>query len=713
MRLLLLLLVLSTSVTAQTDPDALVPVWSPSPPWLDAVDAGRRYFDGGLDYGTNFVFSSVPDREIPPVRVVFSESITTTARVFDFRDGLRDLGPGTFQGAAYDLSDPQAPRRLNVGFLEDDRLSTPDALWNPDGSVTGAHEYLFVFDSDYVEGAPQYAGQTLYELDVAYGLAARIADGRAFYEGDLEMALTPPPLRDVVANAIENGTAEITWVAADYVSSPTVEIREGTTVLTTAPATDGSVTLTGLDPDRVLTLTVERAGLPASARTVTVRARVSLGIAATSSLDPGRATSSTYGDLWGYTAPDGTEYALLAARATGLSILDITSAPEAPPVEVGFLPMVPGASDAKDVKVYGHHAYVVHERGPIQIVDLANPAAPTEVGQLDVQPGVASGGSHNVLVARDHLWVTGGRTTGNAGVRVYALTDPTAPVLVGEFQPTHHSRAYYHDFEVVGDRAYGPAIYDGSGVDVLDVSDPSDIQLVTTFTYPGAGAHNTCTSEDGQTVYVGDEIGSQGHWMRIFDVSDIQDPELVGEIIVDRQASVHNCTIRDGRLYVAHYTEGLRVFDITTDPHAPVEVAFYDTYRQPGYDYLGAWTAYPYFASGKVIVSDMVSGLWVVTLESLATATEVETPPIGGLRVWPNPTRAAATLAYDLVAPSRVRLTLHDALGREVAEVADRPAEAGVHRARIDTSGLPAGLYLARLVIGGQAVASVPVTVVR
>ena len=709
MRLLLfaLLTLAASAAAAQADLDV---AWEPGPEWLAPVDVNRRFFDGAIDYGTNFVFSSLPGREIPPVQIVFSESMRSVGRAFDFRDGLRDLGEARFRGAAYDVSDPAQPRRLNVGFIEDRRQSTFDAVWNPDGSASGGYEYLFVFDSDYVASAPQYAGETLYGLDVAYGLALRLANGRALYESRLELALTPPPLRDVIATAVENGTVDLSWVAADYVSAPTVEVRDGATVLASAPASDGGLTLDGLDPDRTYALTVERVGH--GTRTVQVRPRVSLGVAQASSLDPGRAGGSTYGDVWGYTAPDGTEYALLAGRGGGVSVLDITAAPQAPPVEVAFVPLAAGGLDAKDVKVYGHHAYVVHEVGPIQILDLTNPAAPVEVGLLDVQPGVAQGGSHNVLVARDHLWVTGGRTSGNAGLRVYSLADPAAPVLVGGFRPEHQAVPYYHDFEVRGNRGYGPAIYSGGGVDVLDVSDPADVQLITTFTYPGAGAHNTCTSEDGNTVYVGDEIGTQGQWTRIFDVSDVQDPELVGEIVVDGQASVHNCYVRDGRLYIAHYTEGLRVFDLA-DPHAPVEVAFLDTYRQPGYGYAGAWTAYPYFESGKVVVSDMQTGLWVTTLGAMSTPTEPEPAASSGLRVWPNPARSHSTVAFDLVAPARVRLALVDALGREVVVVDEREAAAGPLRQRVETAGLPAGVYLVRLTVDGVGRAGVPVTVVR
>ena len=691
-------------------------VWSPAPRWLDGVAVNRRYFGGGLDYGTRFVTSTVADRDVPPVEVVFDAGLLTTARVFDYGNGLRDLGTGTFQGAAYDVSDPARPRRLNVGFLEDPRGGTADRLWNPNGSATGAREYLLVFASDYLKGTSQYTGKTAYGLDTYYGLAARVADGHALYEQPATLALTPAPLRDVAASAIDNGQAQVSWTAAAYTGGTTVRVLDGAAVLAAVPAGAGTVMLNGLDPARRYALTVSLsggAGVVAEA-TVEVQPSVSIGVAAESRLDPGRAGRSGYGDTWGYTAPDGTEYGLLAVRDGGLSVIDVTAAPAGPPVEVAFVASPPGATDAKDVKVYRHYAYLVHETGPVQILDLSDPSAPVEVGRLDVQPGVASGGAHNVVVARDHLWVVGGRTAGTspggAGLRVYSLADPAAPALVGTFRPDHQPVPYYHDFEVRGGRAYGSAIYSGGGVDVLDVADPAAIRHVSTFTYPGAGAHNTCATQDGRTVYVGDEIGTAGNWIRIFDAST-DDPELVGEVVVDRRAAVHNCYVRGSRLYVAHYTEGLRVFDVT-DPHRPVETARLDTYRQPGYGYRGAWTAYPYFASGKVIVSDMQTGLWVATLDQPVDAAAAPAPG-AGLRVWPNPARGVATAAYALLAPSRVRVSLLDVLGREVAVAEDGVRPAGPHRARLDTAGLPAGLYVVRLAVDGQVQSSQPVTVVR
>ncbi|MEM0963863.1 MAG: hypothetical protein AAGK21_15150, partial [Bacteroidota bacterium] len=123
--------------------------WSPEPRWLDGADAGRTYFDGGLDFGANFVFTTVTDAEVAPVLLRFDASLETIVRVFDYRRGLQDTGRGIFAGEAYDVSDPDRPRRLNVGLIEDVQGALGDGRWGPDGSSTGGFEWLVVFASDY------------------------------------------------------------------------------------------------------------------------------------------------------------------------------------------------------------------------------------------------------------------------------------------------------------------------------------------------------------------------------------------------------------------------------------------------------------------------------------------------------------------------------------------------------------------------------------
>ena len=81
------------------------------------------------------------------------------------------------------------------------------------------------------------------------------------------------------------------------------------------------------------------------------------------------------------------------------------------------------------------------------------------------------------------------------------------------------------------------------------------------------------------------------------------------------------------------------------------------------------------------------------------------------LSASPNPSRGAAAVSFRLPSAQRVRLTLHDALGREVARLADGVRAAGPHRVATP-AGLAPGVYLARLAAGG-AVATRTLAVVR
>jgi hypothetical protein len=67
-----------------------------------------------------------------------------------------------------------------------------------------------------------------------------------------------------------------------------------------------------------------------------------------------------------------------------------------------------------------------------------------------------------------------------------------------------------------------------------------------------------------------------------------------------------------------------------------------------------------------------------------------------GLRVHvsPNPARDRATISYQLPAPGRVRIALHDITGRQRQLLLDAGQPAGNHCLPVALSNLPAGLYL-------------------
>ena len=66
------------------------------------------------------------------------------------------------------------------------------------------------------------------------------------------------------------------------------------------------------------------------------------------------------------------------------------------------------------------------------------------------------------------------------------------------------------------------------------------------------------------------------------------------------------------------------------------------------------------------------------------------------LTVFPNPATDQATLRFAVTEAQAATLVIYDALGREVARPVDG-AVSGSVEASFDASGLPAGLYVARL----------------
>jgi hypothetical protein len=95
---------------------------------------------------------------------------------------------------------------------------------------------------------------------------------------------------------------------------------------------------------------------------------------------------------------------------------------------------------------------------------------------------------------------------------------------------------------------------------------------------------------------------------------DIDNPVLTGFYTGPKESIDHNLYIRGNYAYLSNYTSGLRIIDITDIGNANLtEVASFDTY--PTNDtatFNGAWSNYPYFSSGIVIMSDYQGGLFIL-----------------------------------------------------------------------------------------------------
>lgn len=112
------------------------------------------------------------------------------------------------------------------------------------------------------------------------------------------------------------------------------------------------------------------------------------------------------------------------------------------------------------------------------------------------------------------------------------------------------------DYALVGFGSATPA-EDGTGVHIVDVTDPADPELVSTVT--GVGGFDI-KSRNG---YMYSVTGGERSPGAIVDIADPGSPEVVGEF-----PGSHNLFVTDdGLLILSH--PGLRIYDLVEDPEAP------------------------------------------------------------------------------------------------------------------------------------------------
>ncbi len=316
-----------------------------------------------------------------------------------------------------------------------------------------------------------------------------------------------------------------------------------------------------------------------------------------------------YNDVWGYVAPGGSEYALLGV-VNGTSIVNVTNPGTA--YETGF---IPGSfSIWRDMKTFGTFAYVTTEASDqgLQIIDLSDPENP--VLAAEYHAGADSfQTAHNLYIeegaGRAYLCGANGVPPGNPRTFILDLAaDPTNPPVLG-----FYTDAYVHDLYVRDNVAYLAEINDWA-FSVFDVSNAqSPVRLAGPVNYPCAKTHNLWLSGSGDVLATTDEI--YGGFVWFWDVRDLGNITASSKYAVaDPATIVHNVTMKDETAYIAYYTDGLHIVDVS-DPVVPARVGFYDTSAGPNGEFESSWGVYPFLPSGRVLVSDRSRGLLVLEVD--------------------------------------------------------------------------------------------------
>ena len=352
---------------------------------------------------------------------------------------------------------------------------------------------------------------------------------------------------------------------------------------------------------------------------------------------------------WGYTAPDGSRYALMGT-AKGIVVLDLRDTHNVRVVDEIDGPTnthVPGIY-WREMRVYGSHAYIVSKhdnvRGGIMILDLS--ALPASVRYIkSVVPHDGSLTAHTVdidtargllyLQRRSNLMAPASAAlprlfdkpgaagasasdgehdehnaaTANFGsVEIWDIkTDPENPRYVTTFNQNRS----VHDMTAIGNYCY-IAEGEANSFSIWDVSNPAAPALVVRWSVAsGNFAHNIWPSGDGSFVVTTEEFPN-GLPARVWQLNGSNPPTQLASFKVG-SGTPHNVVMEGRMAYLSHYSEGAAAVDLS-NPAAPKVVMRVDTSPATGPDLNGCWGVYKFPGVPLMMCSDIGTGFHLIAI---------------------------------------------------------------------------------------------------
>jgi choice-of-anchor B domain-containing protein len=358
--------------------------------------------------------------------------------------------------------------------------------------------------------------------------------------------------------------------------------------------------------------------------------------------------------IWGYTAPDGSRYALMGT-AKGILVLDLRDS-----AKPRIVDEIDGPTNTpspgiywREMRVYGSHAYIVSEqdnvRGGVMILDLSAlptsvrfvksfaprdgtlrahtididttrglaylqrpfsvaPPAPAPIGAplLDAPGAAVFGNAGAAYHATEGEHEHGGPTDGS--IEVWDLkTDPENPRYVTTFNLNRS----VHDMTAIGTQVF-VAEGTSNSYSIWDVQNPAAPTLKVRWVgTPGNFAHNIWPSGDGTFVITTEEVPA-GLPARVWKLNGAAAPTQLSSFKVGT-GTPHNVIMEGNMAYLSHYTEGAVAVDLS-NPAAPKVVTRVDTSSLSGSGYDGCWGVYKFPTLPLMMCSDISTGFHLISI---------------------------------------------------------------------------------------------------
>jgi hypothetical protein len=269
-----------------------------------------------------------------------------------------------------------------------------------------------------------------------------------------------------------------------------------------------------------------------------------------------------------------------ATGGVGLWIVDVSD--PANPQAVSTVEL----GEAYGVAVNGRYAYLAV--GSVVPVDISDPSKPVEAGQ-----GTAYGSANGIAVVGSVAYVADGSAlqvinvhdpahlqavdrctacgagplaisgssnllwtvTGNSGLQVIDVTNPSQPRARGAYQTSSYANAV----SVSGQNAYVACWT--TGLQIIDIEDPDNPQL--------RGEWSTNGETKGVVVSGASAYRASGAaGLRVIDISDPTEPELAGSFVTG--GSTDFLAVSGQFAYVGDSNTGLQVIDSSDPAHLQV-----------------------------------------------------------------------------------------------------------------------------------------------
>lgn len=346
-----------------------------------------------------------------------------------------------------------------------------------------------------------------------------------------------------------------------------------------------------------------------------------------------------YTDIWGYTAPDGKEYAIIGSTKS-VGVYDVTNCAN-PILKYEFVDGLTDNNFWRDFKCYGNFVYGSADTGSegLEVFNL------TDINNITVnQITTHFLKAHNLFIdtANARLYVAGARDSNsniNNWIIIYDISTPANPVLLKKVQLNSlpgmqgSPNLYMHDIFVENNIAYISQGY--AGFYVWDCTDVDNItylgHLEDTNQYNHSSWKHPNFQGDSSYFYVAEEVPAGSPIKVILTVDNGADHTVVLkkkfknplEAPTYTNVRPHNPFVKDNGLYISYYHDGIQVYDVT-DPEKPYRAAYYDTFinnngfgyninNDNGFD--GAWGVYPFLSSGCILAADITYGLVTLKLK--------------------------------------------------------------------------------------------------